>query len=99
MVDLYRRANGKINSFDVYHQRGKIINDPIMYMLYKEHVQDDAKILGEMTTSMQSQTKALNTAVKSKYNLLRQQEPQTIGGGSFVGMANPATKKKFCFER
>jgi hypothetical protein len=77
----YSNIYGIINS--------KIVN-PIQYLLAQSQVQGNDKITGAFVKDTSNTSRELNQVVKSKYNLFKQNEPQSIDGSG---------KKRFTFSR
>jgi hypothetical protein len=73
----------EINSSDMYGlNNGKLV-DPILYMLYKTKEQTVPKQTNEVINEIVKYDNSLDKEIKSKYNLLKDNEPQSIGGFSF----------------
>ena len=75
--------------FDLYGYSKTQLSDPIQYLLSVAQNQDNKNIIRNYSKNVVSSDKDLNNTIKSKYNLLRQKEPQSIGG----------SKKRFTFKR
>jgi hypothetical protein len=60
--------------------QGKL-SDPVLYLLNREIIQDDREKVNTIVQGAISGTKKLDREIKSKYNLLKQMEPQFSGSG------------------
>jgi len=57
------------------------LSDPMLYLLNKEIIQNDSNNVKSVLQSAVSETKKLDREIKSKYNILKEREPQFVGSG------------------
>lgn len=76
---------------NIYGLHQKKLVSPIMYLLAKVQTQENPKIIKSYSAEVGKSDKELNQVVKSKYNLFKQNEPQSVDGSG--------AKKRFTFAR
>ena len=68
------------------------LHEPILYLLNRELVQDQPKVVKEMMQDAVKKDQALEKEIKSKFNILKAQEGQSVSGGfrtpSIFGFGN-----------
>lgn len=74
---------------DLYGLSKKQLINPILYLLSKVQTQNNQKDIKSYSKDVSSSDNELYKIVKSKYNLFKQNEPQSIGSG----------RKRFTFNR
>jgi hypothetical protein len=89
----------EIEQSDLYGMNDGKISDPVLYLLNREIIQDDPQRARNVLQSAISEKQKLDKEIKSKFNILKMNEPQFVGSGFMKqnkgGFTNPPNKFKF----
>lgn len=76
---------------DLYGMFKNELSSPVEYLLYQVQLQEEKPQLNELVNSMSKMNMNFEPEIKSKYNLFKQNEAQSISGSG--------RQKKFKFFR
>ena len=93
-MNLYENNSSDLYGNDLMTSK---TSDPIQFLLTKVIQQATPNEIKQFASSQQTNTAALDNEVKSKFNIFKENEPQTIGSGKM--MQQMTGQKKFYFKR